>query len=673
MTLAHFRNKVMFDLEGRQYVLQRLLENDIWQLEDIRTGVFSQMPRVDLLKAYSEHRLVFIADGDISAVAEKVKLKLEDLKWLDAEAFEVAKVRLSYVELVKDLPMTKDRIMKKVLPHWKKLQKPESCPSFQTVRRWRKKYLKHNKDITRLVDRKRGNYKDRLPPEVGNAVRDAIEEIYLTPLRRTIQDTLDNAIERIRKENLLRLSSEQLPLPRYNYVRRIIYSMPAIDRDRARLGKIEAERRYRGSGKGAIARAPLQRVQVDHTRADVIIVEDTSGIPCGRPWITVALDQYTRCVLGIYIGFESPSYVTVARCLKHGFMPKASLMTDYPEVKHPWNAHGVPQTVLVDNGPEFHSADLEQACMSLGVDLVYCPTRKPWYKGAVERFLGTLNRGTSHGMPGTTFENIFEKGDYDPKKHAVVTLKTFRTVVMMWVSNYYHQRTHRSLHTSPAVMWDSSILPEDIPVPANPQRLDMVMGRRDNYRLDHTGIVIEELQYNSPELREMRLRYGAVSRVEVSIDDSDLSYISVISPNGRDFLRVPCLTTEYVTPGFTRWQHAMCRRYRNRMKQKALGVAGLAQAKAEIGEILKNDLRGLRRKPKSSFAAARFSDGQPPADPGQLPKSPGGLQAPSRLSPPEPKRPEPEVEPAVEVPAKPAKRFKAVIGDQPALPLEFKP
>jgi hypothetical protein len=31
-----------------------------------------------------------------------------------------------------------------------------------------------------------------------------------------------------------------------------------------------------------------------------------------------------------------------------------------------------------------------------------------------------MNRAVAHGVPGTTFSNIFEKGDYNPAKHAVV-------------------------------------------------------------------------------------------------------------------------------------------------------------------------------------------------------------------------------------------------------------
>jgi putative transposase len=84
-------------------------------------------------------------------------------------------------------------------------------------------------------------------------------------------------------------------------------------------------------------------------------------------------------------------------------------------------------------------------------------------------------------VPGTTFSNIFEKGDYNPTKHAVITLSTLRKVVRMWIADVYHQQAHRSLQTTPAKMWTSSIRPEDIRLPDETTQLDVVMGRVWNH------------------------------------------------------------------------------------------------------------------------------------------------------------------------------------------------
>jgi putative transposase len=46
--------------------------------------------------------------------------------------------------------------------------------------------------------------------------------------------------------------------------------------------------------------------QCDHTRVDVLLV-DRNGELIGRPWLTTVIDSYSRCVMGINLGFDAPS------------------------------------------------------------------------------------------------------------------------------------------------------------------------------------------------------------------------------------------------------------------------------------------------------------------------------------------------------------------------------
>jgi len=43
-----------------------------------------------------------------------------------------------------------------------------------------------------------------------------------------------------------------------------------------------------------VATRPLEVVQMDHTQVDVIVVDEQSRRPIGRPWITLAIDMFTR-------------------------------------------------------------------------------------------------------------------------------------------------------------------------------------------------------------------------------------------------------------------------------------------------------------------------------------------------------------------------------------------
>ena len=46
--------------------------------------------------------------------------------------------------------------------------------------------------------------------------------------------------------------------------------------------------------------------QCDHTWVDVLVV-DQQGDIIGRPWLTTVIDTYSRCIMGIRLGFEAPS------------------------------------------------------------------------------------------------------------------------------------------------------------------------------------------------------------------------------------------------------------------------------------------------------------------------------------------------------------------------------
>jgi putative transposase len=47
---------------------------------------------------------------------------------------------------------------------------------------------------------------------------------------------------------------------------------------------------------------PLESVQIDHTLADIRVVEERDREAIGRPWLTLAIDVLCRAVLGFYVG-----------------------------------------------------------------------------------------------------------------------------------------------------------------------------------------------------------------------------------------------------------------------------------------------------------------------------------------------------------------------------------
>ena len=71
-----------------------------------------------------------------------------------------------------------------------------------------------------------------------------------------------------------------------------------------------------------MTREPLERAEIDHTNLDLFAIDDETLLPLGRPWFSACEDDYTRCILGMFVGFIPPSFLTVSLCLKDVFRPK---------------------------------------------------------------------------------------------------------------------------------------------------------------------------------------------------------------------------------------------------------------------------------------------------------------------------------------------------------------
>lgn len=599
MSASAFALGASFDIDGKSYLLVRQLEDDIWQAEDLRTKRVVEFPLAQLRTSYVEGELIFAArDATRTQNPKQEKTLIE----YPAEEWAAAKVRRAYVVDALDTPNSRGRIVPVIKATWQRLKQPAVAPNPSTVMNWKTRYLDSGKDIRSLISQssKRGNKNARYPKEVELIVSDAIQKEYLCLEKGTFQAVLDNALAAVIRENNLRPASDQLPLPSMRLVRRKIEEVPAFDRHAARHGRTAATKLFRAVQAHRTTSAPLERAEIDHTQLDLMVLDDKSGLPLGRPWLTVCVDDFTRCILGLYVGFEPPSHATVASCLKHAFLPKVKLSKKYPTIKNEWTAHGVMRELVVDNGVEFHSISLENACFTLGIEIHYSARKTPWFKGKVERLIGTMNRAIAHGNPGTTFGNIFDKEEYDPSKHAIMRFSILLEVVNTWVADVYHQQIHRTLGAPPAAVWSKNVAPEDVMVPDDPALLDAILGQSETRQLNHKGIELYGLLYNSYELTALRRKLGTNLEVEVRVNPADLGKIVVLSPDKRQMFVAAALNPEYAA-GVSTWQHKVCKRFAvNQMN--AYDPSSWLEAKARIATLIDDELAHKKQSTRARIA-----------------------------------------------------------------------
>ena len=89
----------------------------------------------------------------------------------------------------------------------------------------------------------------------------------------------------------------------------------------ARMNPVEVGRRREGAesvrplqsagDEVPVVESILDQVQIDHTVMDLIVVDDRDRQPIGRPYLTVAIDVCSRCLVGMVVTLEPPSAVSV--------------------------------------------------------------------------------------------------------------------------------------------------------------------------------------------------------------------------------------------------------------------------------------------------------------------------------------------------------------------------
>lgn len=599
---AHaFEANALVKIEGVEHRLLRRINDTLWQLEEQKTKQIVQYEHAELLEKYDDGMIVFPSTGNVDQCgSSKYELSQED--------HDLAVLRLAYVTATLNVPNSRPILELTITKLWKEIRMPSRAPGYITVYHWKRRYQRANGDYRALVDRTRskGNRTQRYSPAVLEICDQAIEAKYLRRERNTIEKTVEDAIIRINQANRCLLPSLALQTPTRRLIQRLVQQIPAYDKHAARYGREAARKAFRSVKGNVVTERPLERAEIDHTQLDLIVVDEQTSKPLGRPYITACIDDFSRCILGIYVGFNSPSYQTVQLCLSDCLRPKGWLKEEYPEIKSEWLAAGIMDNLVVDGGLEFHGSSLEKMCLSRGINIVTSPRLTPWYKGKIERVLGTLNRAVCEGVPGTTFRSIAEKGDYDSEKHACLTLSTLKKNVMQWIADVYHQRPHRSLDTTPSKMWLSNMRPEDIRYPAESSRFDAVMGSSYRGTLKHTGIQFENLFYNSRNLSDLRRQLGTDLKVDIRVNESDMGSIYVILPQTKEPLEVPAEELEYAK-GLSLHAHRVHRKRQRDNAEIDQGAEGRLQVSKEIASRIAED-RSIKRK-RLSKKVGRYLEG----------------------------------------------------------------
>ncbi len=487
---------------------------------------------------------------------------------------------------------------------------PAMRVSAETLYRWRRQYEQSGRDLRALIpasNQRGGKDMPRLDPEVDDIIGQVLKERYFTRERTTLDAIRQLIATRIREANRGRPKEEAFKVPSRDAIEWRIERLDLKDVLEKRGGKAAAKRALTQYGVSDAPTMPLERVEIDHTRSDLIVLDDADNLPLGRLTLTYCLDVATRYPLGYYLGFEPPSYLAVMECLHHAIWPKRSVREAYG-TEHEWVAYGVPSTLVIDNGREFIGSSLRDACLLLGTTLQRTPVKSPHFKGTIERALGSANTMLLHTLPGTTFSNTQSRGDYDAEQQACVYLSETDKILTLFLVDIYAERYHRGLHDIPARRWERATQSGFIPrVPSSAEELELFLGRVDHRTIHHYGIEFENLIYNSPDLVALRTRLRG-ARTKIKFHPGNLGRLHVHDAHDNRYIEVPALDQEYAG-GLSLWKHRIIVAAARAAEGKTDLVA-LGRARRKIQQVV--DAGRARRRGGTRSRGARWDTGGAP-------------------------------------------------------------
>ncbi|MBN3926325.1 Mu transposase C-terminal domain-containing protein [Nostoc sp. NMS4] len=269
--------------------------------------------------------------------------------------------------------------------------------------------------------------------------------------------------------------------------------------------------------------------QCDHTLVDVLLV-DQHGKILSRPWLTTVIDSYSRCIMGINLGYDAPSSQVVALALRHAILPK-QYGSEYG-LNEEWGTSGLPQHFYTDGGKDFRSNHLQQIGVQLGfvchlrVSEAALKELRPSEGGSVERPFKTLNTELFSTLQGYTGSNVQERPE-EAEKEACLTLRQLEQMLVRYIVDNYNQRLDARMGDQTRFQrWESGLISSlDL---LSERDLDICLMKQARRQIQRGGY----LQFENLMYRGEYLAGYAGESVVLRYDPRDITTILVYSIEG---------------------------------------------------------------------------------------------------------------------------------------------
>lgn len=429
---------------------------------------------------------------------------------------------------------------------------------YTTLYRWIK-IFNETKQISSLSGRKKsgGKNRSRLNNEVDTIINDVIANTYLNPSKKSITKVI--------REVFIKCKELDVKLPHSNTIRNRLKSISESEVLKARYGnKVSRDKFEPIKGNFPGANFPLSVVQIDHTKLDIILVDELYRKAFKRPYLTLAIDVFSRMVVGLYLSFDPPGEMGTGLCIANSILSKEVLIEKH-DIKGEWPCWGTMSTIHLDNAKEFRGNMLKKACENYGINIEHRPVATPHWGGHIERLLGTFSKEI-HNLSGTTFSKISDRENYNSNDKASLTINEFEKWLITYIINVYHKKNHSSIYMPPIEKFKKGIFGENgetgtglPPKLLNERRVRLDFMPYVERTIQEYGVIIDHVYYYDEVLRkyihsrEDNSKYSKKQKFIFKRDPRDISQIYFYDPELNDYFEIPYRDTS--KPPISIWEY----------------------------------------------------------------------------------------------------------------------
>ena len=268
---------------------------------------------------------------------------------------------------------------------------------------------------------------------------------------------------------------------------------------------------------------------------------------------------------------------------------------------------------MLDNSLTAHGKTLESMTANLDAHWKVTRVRSPWLKHTVEGLFDVLNDSLLSGAPGYILSDQIDRVDYDPAKSGCLGFRVFLAIFLKWLLDIYQVSPHSTSRLPPLVRWRNGIINSPPGFPDSAADLDLIFGilreGNVNRRLDHNGLVFENLYYYGKEIEEMRRRNGDVQHCPVKVNPNDLGKIRAYDAKADMWVHGVAMDSAYAT-GKSLHLHQLIQK-RAREHHGGVDTERLLYAESELSRMITNAPALMENIRSNARLAASDGHGNP--------------------------------------------------------------